>query len=184
MMKHGLRKEAAAELCEAVQARVEDGISGSDSDDDSRNPDDWTVRGRQGQGQRIPLRADRWFQDVPVKYDIKGTCEDISCNIWERAKIRRNITHRLSGGGARNTGYFSVRWDVILQGRVDPFGMYSVTRVLPEKIARFLFEVHSDKFQNIGIPPLPSDRSDVNVHGMLKAPQASGHIPHLVMDLN
>ena len=46
MMKHSLRKEAAAELCEAVQARVEDGISGSDSDDDSRNPDDWTVRGR------------------------------------------------------------------------------------------------------------------------------------------
>ena len=133
-MTHSLRKAAAADLCEAMQARIQDGMSCSDSVDDRdvRHPDDWSQKRRQGQGpsQRIPLRADRWFQDGPVE-NVKGTCEDITCNIWERAKIRRNITHRLSGGGARNTGYFSVRWDVILQGRVDPFGMYSVTRVLP-----------------------------------------------------
>ena len=177
MMMHSLRKEAAAELCEAVQARIEDGNSGSDSDDAVQNPDDWTVRGRQGQDRRIPLRADRWFQDSPVEL-IKShgtTCEDISCNIWERAKIRRNITHRLAGGGHQNTGYFSVRWDVIGQGRVNPFGMYAVTSVLPEKMAKFLFEFHGDKFQNIGLPILPPDRSDLDVHGMLTASQASDH---------
>ena len=30
MMTHSLRKEAAAEVCEGVQARIDDGISGSD----------------------------------------------------------------------------------------------------------------------------------------------------------
>jgi hypothetical protein len=169
MMKHCILKEAAAELCEAVQARIEDGISGSDLDNDVSNPDDWNVRGQ----PQVPLRADRWFQ-VPEE-SIKGTCEDISCTIWERAKIRRNITHRLAGGGHQNKGYFSVRWDVIGQGRVDPFGMYAVTSVLPEKIAKFLFEFHGDKFQNIGLPILPPDRSDLDVHGMLTASQASDH---------
>ena len=64
---------------------------------------------------------------------------------------------------------------MILQGRVDPFGMYAVTRVLPEKIAKFLFEFHSDMFQHFGLPQLPPDRSDLDVHGMLTASQASDH---------
>jgi hypothetical protein len=51
--------------------------------------------------------------------------------------------------------------------------MFAVTRVLPEKIAKFLFEFHGDMFQHIGLPQLPPDRSRVNVHGMLEAPQAS-----------
>ena len=60
MMKHCLRKEAAAEFWEAVQAFLEDGISGSASNADVRNPDDWTVTVR---GQQGPLCAHRWFQD-------------------------------------------------------------------------------------------------------------------------
>ena len=79
-----------------------------------------------------------------------------------------------------SNGYHSVRWDVILQGRVDPFGMYAVTRVLPEKIAKFLFEFHGDMFQHFGLPQWPPDRSALNVHGMLSAPQASDHSPRLV----
>ena len=74
-----------------------------------------------------------------------------------------------------SNGYHSVRWDVILQGRIDPFGMYAVTRVLTEKIAKFLFEFHGDMFQHFRL-----HRSDVNVHGMLSAPQASDHSPRLV----
>ena len=174
MMTHSLRKEAAAELCDGIQARIDDGISGSDSDDGVRHLDDWTVRGRQGEA---PLRADRWFKAAgPSLESTQSTCEDISCNIWERARIRRNITHRLASGGHHSTGYHSVRWDVILQGRVDPFGMYAVTRILPEKIAKFLFEFHGDMFQDFGLPQLPPDRSDLNVHGMLSAPQANAYV--------
>ena len=183
MMAHSLRKVAAAELCDAMQARIDDGISCSDPDDDRdvSNPDDWAQKRRQGPGpsQRVPLRADRWFQDGPEE-QVKGTCEDITCNFWERAKIRRNITHSLAGGGTHNLGYRSVRWEAILQGQVDPLGKYSVARYLPEKIARFLFEFHGDMFKTMGIRELPPDRSDVNVHGMLKAPQASDRNLHIL----
>ena len=181
MMTHSLRKEAAADLCEAMQARIDAGMSCSDSDDDRdvRHPDDWTQKRRQGQGpsQRIPLRADRWFQDGPVE-KVKGTCEDITCNIWERARIRRNITHSLAGGGTHNLGYHSIKWEAILRGQVDPLGNYPVAKYLPDKIARFLFEFHGDMFQSMGLHELPHDRSGLNVHGMLKSPQASDHKIH------
>ncbi len=49
MMEQSLRKVAAAELCDAMQARIDDGISCSDSGDDRdvSNPDDWAQKRRQ-----------------------------------------------------------------------------------------------------------------------------------------
>ena len=109
---------------------------------------------------------------------VKGTCDDITCNIWERARIRRNITHSLAGGGTHNLGYRSIKWEAILHGQVDPLGNYPVAKYLPDKIARFLFEFHGDMFQSLGLYELPPDRRGLNVHGMLKSHQASDHKIH------
>ena len=69
------------------QARIEDGSLGSDLDYAVRNPVDWTVRARQGQGssRRIPspLRAVPGLPSATVE-QIKNVCEDISSTIWKR----------------------------------------------------------------------------------------------------
>jgi hypothetical protein len=40
--------------------------------------------------------------------------------------------------------------------------------VLPDKIARFLFEFHAFRFESLDLPVLPADRSDFDVHGALE----------------
>ncbi len=92
---------------------------------------------------------------------VKGTCEDITCNIWERARIRRNITHNLAGGSTHSLENRSVKWEAILHSQVDPLGNHSVAKYLPDTIARFLFEFHGDMFQTMGLDELPHDRSDL-----------------------
>jgi hypothetical protein len=62
-----------------------------------------------------------------------------------------------------------------LHGQVDPLGNFPVAKYLPDKIARFLFEFHGHMCQTMGLDELPPDRSDLDVHGMLTAPQASDH---------
>ena len=49
------------------------------------------------------------------------------------------------------------------------FGKHSEIRFLPKKIANFLHEFYADDFPSLGLrlPPLPSDRSRVDVHAML-----------------
>ena len=75
--------------------------------------------------------------------------------------------------GYRNMGYRSIKWEAILHSQVDPLGNYSVAKTLPDKVARFLFEFHGDMFQSMGLDELPPDRSDLDVHGIITAPQAS-----------
>jgi hypothetical protein len=48
------------------------------------------------------------------------------------------------------------------------FGKHSELRYLPKKIANFLHEFHADDFGSLGLPPLPSDRSRLDVHAMLR----------------
>ena len=47
-------------------------------------------------------------------------------------------------------------------------GIYPILSVLPDKFARFLFEFHAVRFESLDLPPLPADRSDFNVHGVLE----------------
>jgi len=48
------------------------------------------------------------------------------------------------------------------------FGKHSKLWYLPKKIANFLHEFHADDFGSLGLPPLPSDRSRLDVHAMLR----------------
>ncbi len=55
-------------------------------------------------------------------------------------------------------------------------GDYKELAVLPDKIARYLYELHAECYASHGLPPLPDDRSDTNVHVILKPPQVA-HLP-------
>lgn len=198
MMLHSLRKEASALLCEAVQgsylcfcrfscayyvyfayltyftyhlyhiallaARIDEG----------EESDNWTTADHRT-GNPVPLRADRWFQRNPNSDpEVKSSdYAGIRINIWNRAKVRRFLRHTLVGGGSHNLGYGALRWEMILHGNAGQFGKYAVLSVLPDKIARFLYEYHDTSYTSLGLPPLPLDRSSISVHGILQPQQVA-----------
>jgi hypothetical protein len=224
MMKHGVRKEAARLLCEAVQgeyyhvqwvvvclsdvytissistvsiististilttsvtdftfaARIED-----DEDFELGEGDSWTANTGRANVE-YPLDPLRWW-NTPGQLDDEvsaaGRCMGIECNIWARAKRRRDITHQFSGGGKQNLGYAAIRWQLTLQGAAPGLGAYREITVLAEKTAKFLFEYHHDIFQSLNLPHLPNDRSQIDVHKMLSPLQVSAfHMKHLLI---
>ena len=50
-------------------------------------------------------------------------------------------------------------------------GKYAVLSVLPDKIARFLYEYHDAPYTSLALPALPLDRSTVSVDAILKPDQ-------------
>ena len=113
------------------------------------------------------MRADRWNQPAQSRQDDKD-CSGIKCNIWERAKVRRYLTHELASGDGHNSGFDAFKWESVLRGSAGAYGTYGVLEVLPDKIGRFLFEYYSDLYQSLGLPALPEDRSGVDVHRLLQ----------------
>ena len=61
--------------------------------------------------------------------------------------------------------------EIILHGNAGILGDCKELAVLPDKIASYLYEYHADSYASHGLPPLPADRSDTDVHGILKALQ-------------
>ena len=105
--------------------------------------DDWDFTDHRT-GERVPLRADHWYQKDPTSDPIMSSSDfsGIRINVWNSAKVRRFITHSLAGGGSHNMGYHALRWEMILHGNAGEMGKYAVLSVLPDKIARFLYEYH------------------------------------------
>ena len=93
--------------------------------------------------------------------------------MWTRSQERRFIRHRLCSRSKDDMqyGYESLDWESILHGNAGELGDYTELSILPDKIARFLYEYHSDSYTSMGLPPLPDDRSRTNVNGVLKPPQ-------------
>ena len=71
--------------------------------DDGEEIDSWTVIDHRT-GNSVPLRADRWYQSAPTSDPItsSGDFTGIRINIWNRAKVRRFMTHSLAGGDNHN----------------------------------------------------------------------------------
>ena len=67
--------------------------------------------------------------------------------------------------------FYSLEWESILHGNAGELGDYKELTVLPDKIARYLYEFHAECYASHGLPPLPDDRSNTDVHGILKALQ-------------
>ena len=86
MMEHSQRKEASELLCDEVQSRINDGDVPNDKWIDSN-------------GMAIP--PNRFCPDSAGEenhHDDEGPCMGIQVNIWERAKVQRQLLHTLSGG--------------------------------------------------------------------------------------
>ena len=161
MMEHSLRKEASEMLCNTIQSRVEEGNAPAD---------DWT----DSHGRDLP--ANRFWQidhgeakEGHDHDDDTGPCMGIQINIWERAKVKRHLVHTLSGGGGSMYGGYDALNHMLLVGHGDagPLGKYPILSKLPDKFARFLYEFHHFRFRKLNLPPLPHDRSDIDVHAML-----------------
>jgi hypothetical protein len=48
------------------------------------------------------------------------------------------------------------------------FGEYTILKYLQDKTARFMYEYHDSDYLSLDLPPLELDRSDTDVHGVLK----------------
>ncbi len=57
---------------------------------------------------------------------------------------------------------------MILHGNAGEMGKYAVLSVLPDKIARFLYEYHDTSYTSLGfkLPPIPLDRSAIYAQNM------------------
>lgn len=129
------------------------------------------------------MRADRWHRNAPEEEIDGPDCSGIRCQIWERARVRSLMTHRLSGGGSHNLGYDAVPWEMIVHGNCGEYGRYSELAVLPDKVARYLFEFFPDSYTSLGLPDIPRDASSGEIHGLMNAQQALMHILHILQIL-
>jgi len=150
-------------VCLAYTARIDD-------DDPGYGSDAWTQYDHRT-GQAQPLRADRWHRTPPEEVIDGDDVSGIRTQMWMRAMKRSLMTHRLSGGGAHNLGYDALRWENILHGDCGEYGRYHDLSVLPDKIARYLFEFDSELYASLNLPAIPEDRSQVNIHALMNPPQ-------------
>lgn len=77
------------------------------------------------------------------------------------------IVHTLVGGGGQHGGFDALDYRKIKHGDAGKLGKYDILSVLPDKMARFLYEFHDFRFSSLNLPPLPADRSDFDVHGAI-----------------
>jgi hypothetical protein len=74
----------------------------------------------------------------------------------------------LVGSGGLLGGFNALDYRKVKHGNAGQLGTYPILSVLPDKIARFLFEFHSARFESMDLPLLPDDRSQFDVHGALE----------------
>ena len=126
--------------------------------------------GLQGQAYSThsPMREDSESQTHPSHDDeSEGPCMGIRINIWERAKKCKHLVHTLQGGSGNKGGYDALNHMLIIHGDAGPLGNYPIHSLLPDKFVRFLYEFHDSRFQRLYLPPLPHDRSAIDVHRLL-----------------
>jgi hypothetical protein len=83
------------------------------------------------------------------------------------------LTHRLCFRiiNDQPQGYAAFNWESILHGNASELGHYKALAVLPDKIARYLYEYHAGSHASHNLPVHPDYRSCTNVHGILKPHQ-------------
>ena len=124
-------------------------------------------------GEHVVLRADRFHRPDPnEKENSSQACMGIRVNIWNRAKVRKVITHYLVSGGTHQLGYDALDLDFIKQGHAGgTLGRYAVLSNLPDKVAKYLLEFHSSDYVRLGLPAIPESASSGDIHKMLNTDQ-------------
>jgi len=78
----------------------------------------------------------------------------------------------MGGGGAFHGGYDALDFRLLIRnGDAGKLGIFLILSNLPDKFAIFLFEFRDLHFQRLNLPPLPDDRSTVNVHAIITPDQ-------------
>jgi hypothetical protein len=75
--------------------------------------------------------------------------------------------HTLDGCRGQHGGINALDYWKITLCDAEKLGHYSILAVLPDKLARFLYESHDFRIESPDLPPLPADRSAFDVHGAL-----------------
>ena len=134
---------------------------------DDGDDEPWT-RSNPRTGVEEILRADRCHRPDPNDTeDAAQACMGIRVNIWNRAKVRRLLTHSLVGGGTHQLGYDALDLEFIKRGDAGgQLGQYGVLRFLPEKVAKYLLEFHFGDY--IGLPAIPEGSTSGDIHKLLK----------------
>jgi hypothetical protein len=126
-------------------------------------------------GENPVLRADRFHRadpNEPTENASQGGCMGIRVNIWNRAKVRRLITHSLTGGETHQLGYDALDLDFIKHGDAGGgLGSYAVLSNLPDKVAKYLLEFYPNDYLGLGLPAIPAGASSGDIHKMLHADQ-------------
>ena len=93
--------------------------------------------------------------------------------MWAWSKEQCLLEHRLCSRikDDQPQGYAAFDWESILHGNTGKLRDYKELAVLPDKIASYLYEFHADLYASHSRSPLPVDRSNTNVHGILKPQQ-------------
>ena len=93
--------------------------------------------------------------------------------MWTQSQEQLFITNRLLSRvkDDEQYGYEALDRESILHGNAGWLGDYTELPILPDKIARFLYEYHAESYSSFGLPALPDDRSKTDVHGMLRPDQ-------------
>ena len=125
-------------------------------------------------GEHDIIRADRFHRSDPdaAKTNDSTECMGIRVHIWNRAKVRRFITHLLIGGGFHQRGYDALDLDFIKQGEAGgQLGQYKVLSCLPDKVAKYLLEFHAGDYTELRLPTIPKGSSSGAIHKMLSTAQ-------------
>lgn len=118
-------------------------------------------------GEHDIVRATRFHTPNPDKAPSTA-CMGIRVNIWNRAKVRRLITHSLAGGGDHQLGHDALDLDYIKRGDAGgTLGCYAVLSSLSEKVAKYLLEFHDSDYTRLGLPEIPKGSSSGDIHKML-----------------
>ena len=124
-------------------------------------------------GEHEIIRPDRFHRSDPdaVQKDSMA-CMGIRVHIWNRAKVRRLITHSLIGGGMHQRGYDALDLDFIKRGEAGGrLGPYKVLCCLSDKVAKYLLEFHASDYTGLGLPAIPDGSCSGDIHKMLKPHQ-------------
>ncbi len=102
----------------------------------------WEVKDHRT-GESVPLRADRWFQKDPSADPVMSSAIFQAFESTYGTAPRFDASLRTSWlEVALTTGVNALRWEMILHGNAGEMGKYAVLPVLPDKIARFLYEYY------------------------------------------
>jgi hypothetical protein len=65
---------------------------------------------------------------------------------------------------------------MIVHGNCGEYGRYAELAVLPDKLARYLFEFESESYTGLNLPDIPQNASSGTIHGLMNPQQACFYI--------